>query len=399
MALRGRPESLPQRLSLARAYRDVARAMGDEECLSDSYAWQAENLTEAGQFAELEALLDRYENLTVARFGIHGYYVRTYRILLALLRGEWSGLEERIEQLLETGLKTRRQDAEGVHSAQMFVLNRDLGRLRALEPIVRQLTTVRGSRTWAPGLIVMCAELGLVGEARDLLDELARDGFAGVPKDDMFTASLVFTAEACCKLGDAERARTLYALLLPYADQTVNHPRAACLGGTALYLGMLARTFGDADNARKHFDAALASHRAMTAWPWLARTELHYGALLVALESPADQAAGRELLRDAEQLASRLSMVTLLDEIGTLLSGSDAHESLRDGLTAREVEVLRLLAMGRSNKDISTVLSISLSTVATHVRSILSKTHCANRTEAAAYAIREYLQPDGARRS
>ena len=134
----------------------------------------------------------------------------------------------------------------------------------------------------------------------------------------MFTASLVFTAEACCKLGDAERARTLYALLLPYADQAANHPRAACLGVAALYLGMLARTFGDADNARKHFDAALASHRAMNAWPWLARTELHYGALLVALESPADQAAGRELLRDAEQLASRLSMITLVDEIGTL---------------------------------------------------------------------------------
>ena len=37
-------------------------------------------------------------------------------------------------------------------------------------------------------------------------------------------------------------------------------------------------------------------------------------------------------------------------------------------LTAREVEVLRLLAIGRTNKDVSLVLSISLNTVATHVR-------------------------------
>jgi DNA-binding NarL/FixJ family response regulator len=53
--------------------------------------------------------------------------------------------------------------------------------------------------------------------------------------------------------------------------------------------------------------------------------------------------------------------------------------------------VLRLLAIGRTNKDVALALSISLNTVATHVRSILSKTNCANRTEAAAYAMRHAL--------
>jgi DNA-binding CsgD family transcriptional regulator len=46
------------------------------------------------------------------------------------------------------------------------------------------------------------------------------------------------------------------------------------------------------------------------------------------------------------------------------------------------------MAIGRTNKDISIVLAISLNTVATHVRSILEKTGAANRTEAAAYAMR-----------
>jgi DNA-binding NarL/FixJ family response regulator len=54
---------------------------------------------------------------------------------------------------------------------------------------------------------------------------------------------------------------------------------------------------------------------------------------------------------------------------------------------------LRLIAIGRSNADIATVLSISLNTVATHVRNILAKTGCANRTEAAAYAMRRGLTP------
>jgi DNA-binding NarL/FixJ family response regulator len=57
-------------------------------------------------------------------------------------------------------------------------------------------------------------------------------------------------------------------------------------------------------------------------------------------------------------------------------------------LSQREVEVLRLVANGQSNREIADALGISLNTVATHVRNILTKTGTANRTEAAAYALR-----------
>ena len=62
-----------------------------------------------------------------------------------------------------------------------------------------------------------------------------------------------------------------------------------------------------------------------------------------------------------------------------------------DGLTQREVEVLRLLALGRNNREVAEELVISLRTVAHHVTSILTKTGAANRTEAAAYAARQGL--------
>jgi DNA-binding CsgD family transcriptional regulator len=62
-----------------------------------------------------------------------------------------------------------------------------------------------------------------------------------------------------------------------------------------------------------------------------------------------------------------------------------------DGLSGREVEVLRLIAAGRSNQSIADELLISLNTVARHVAHILNKTNAANRTEAAAYAYRERL--------
>jgi DNA-binding NarL/FixJ family response regulator len=60
-----------------------------------------------------------------------------------------------------------------------------------------------------------------------------------------------------------------------------------------------------------------------------------------------------------------------------------------DQLTEREIEVLRQLSTGASNRDIAKVLCISENTVRNHVRNILEKLHLANRVQAAAYAIRE----------
>jgi len=62
-----------------------------------------------------------------------------------------------------------------------------------------------------------------------------------------------------------------------------------------------------------------------------------------------------------------------------------------DGLSEREVEVLRLIAQGKSNQQIAGELIISLNTVLHHVTNILGKTGAANRTEAVAYAHRNGL--------
>ncbi len=62
-----------------------------------------------------------------------------------------------------------------------------------------------------------------------------------------------------------------------------------------------------------------------------------------------------------------------------------------DGLTEREVEVLRLIAAGRTDREIAESLFISFRTVGNHVGNILNKTTTTNRTEAAAYAARQGL--------
>ncbi len=67
------------------------------------------------------------------------------------------------------------------------------------------------------------------------------------------------------------------------------------------------------------------------------------------------------------------------------------HQEGSDALTEREMEVLRLMAQGRANKEIGATLFISERTVKFHVSSILSKLGAANRTEAVARAAQQGL--------
>ena len=64
-------------------------------------------------------------------------------------------------------------------------------------------------------------------------------------------------------------------------------------------------------------------------------------------------------------------------------------------LTERELDVLKLIARGQSNREISHELVISEKTVKTHVSNILSKLHLTDRTQAAIYALREGLATEG----
>jgi len=73
------------------------------------------------------------------------------------------------------------------------------------------------------------------------------------------------------------------------------------------------------------------------------------------------------------------------------ISHPGAEKPTSDPLTARELEVLRLIAQGLSNKEIASKIFIAEWTVRTHVSSILSKLHLASRTQAALHALRTGL--------
>ncbi len=106
-----------------------------------------------------------------------------------------------------------------------------------------------------------------------------------------------------------------------------------------------------------------------------------------------DEAAS---LRDAARVvARRLGAGPLLDELAALGATPAPPRDGRPGsaLTAREVEILALVAEGRSNSEIGRQLFISAKTVSVHVSNILAKLGAAGRTEAAAIARRSGLLP------
>ena len=70
---------------------------------------------------------------------------------------------------------------------------------------------------------------------------------------------------------------------------------------------------------------------------------------------------------------------------------NNPNRSKPNSLTNREEQVLKLVAQGYSNEEISKKLFLSKRTVATHVSNILGKLHLANRTQAALYALRQGL--------
>jgi len=92
-------------------------------------------------------------------------------------------------------------------------------------------------------------------------------------------------------------------------------------------------------------------------------------------------------------IVSPLMATKLLTEFKDLSAGVErkAVEEAHADLSPREGEVLQLVAQGATNKEIAESLFISENTVKTHLKSIMEKLHLANRSQAAAYAVKRGL--------
>ena len=161
----------------------------------------------------------------------------------------------------------------------------------------------------------------------------------------------------------------------------------ACI---ARHLGDAAELVGDRTAARGYYMQALEAAGKIRFRPELALTHLRLAELL--LKEPDAAALSESLehlniaipeLRDMKMQPGLERALALRANAAPTVAKSTALESAADGLTAREREIARLVAVGRSNREIADALVITEGTVEVHVKHILSKLGLQSRTQVA----------------
>lgn len=369
----------------------LGEELGDTEIRAEATSWRVPAFVALADIdaarAEVAVLLEMAEQ-TAQPFMLH--VAEHYGSAIALSDGKLEAAEAIAQRSHEWSRLLTGRDASGVYGIQMFSVRREQGRLPELAPVIRILArNEERAGPWLPGLVSVLVELGMEAEARRELSRVASDGLDRY-RESLWLASLTYLTDAAAALGDETTAALVYPELEPLAGANVMIGHLVTYYGAAdRYLGMLASTLGEWERAELHFERALELNRRMGAQTWLAHTAYEYARMLLARGSGEGDRVGA-LLGEASTHAERIGMPALLGRIRAL-GPTAPPAALPDGLSSREVQILALVARGLSNREIGTALFISEHTAANHIRSILRKSGCANRTEAASYAHRHGL--------
>jgi DNA-binding CsgD family transcriptional regulator len=154
-------------------------------------------------------------------------------------------------------------------------------------------------------------------------------------------------------------------------------------------LGELAIDAQRFDDASAHLDTSLALGEACGAPYERALTLLAQAELRVATRAKAEALV---LLDTARAICTALGAMPSLARADALAARGAARTAAHPtGLTQREIEVLRLLASGSSNREIGGALSMSVRTAERHINNIYTKINARGRAEATAFALRHKL--------
>jgi LuxR family transcriptional regulator, maltose regulon positive regulatory protein len=318
-------------------------------------------------------------------------YCRTHYAGVLIWRGAWLEAEAELEAATgELAATFPAMAAEGL--ARLAELRRRQGRVEDAEALLDRLD--------AQPLRALGSKLALLGRAALALDrgdattaiDLAERYLRGVPSEDQVERidGLEILVRAQATRGDqaqvARHVAELQAIATAIATPSLR-------GMVSFVEGVMAAASGDHEEARRRFEDAIDLFDEGGAPYEAARSRLELGSALTALGRL--DAASREL-RAALGIMKQIGAVAESARAQTFLGHLDATVPDRTGteaagLTRRELEILRLVAQGMSDKEAAAGLGLSEHTIHRHISNVLNKLNVPTRAAAVAQAAQRGL--------
>jgi LuxR family transcriptional regulator, maltose regulon positive regulatory protein len=310
---------------------------------------------------------------------------RTHHASVLLSQGEWKEAEAELEAATRD-LEASRPGKVADGIVRLADLRRRQGRLEEAD---RLLERIGFSPHALFGLAALAFDRGDAADALDLLDRFLRR----IPKENRTDRAAAFelAVRAHAALGQADDARAPLAELEALADAVATDPMRA---SAAFARGVLACAAGAHAQGRRDLEDAVDLFQRSRVPFESAQARLELARVLAELGR--DDLALREA-RSAEAALIAVGAGLEARRAGALLRTLGATPTRRGkgeltfGLSARELEVLGLVAQGLSNQRIADTLVLSEHTVRRHVANILKKMGAPSRAAAAALAARADL--------
>ena len=333
-----------------------------------------QEISDFGRVAEWTSALERW---CAAQPGLLAFtgQCAVHRGQLLRLRGDWGLALEEFEFACRRYQEVDAPDAAGLALYEAAEVRRLRGEHGAAEEAYQGAADLGFDPQ--PGLALLWLARDQRTAARSAVERLLDETGGPVQRCRLLPGAV----EVLVACGELDRARDAALELGGLADR---YGSAVLEATAAQAIGAVELAAGDAGGALPYL------RKAMQLW---ARTDNPYERARVrvlmgrALAGSGDEGSSRRELEAARAAFRQLGAAPDADAVDHLL----APASLPAGLTAREAEVLRLVATGRSNAQIAADLVLSEKTVARHLSNIFGKLDVGSRTAATAYAFEHAL--------
>ena len=300
-----------------------------------------------------------------------------HRAGILQLHGRWADALAEARRARERCEQAMNRAAAGQALYQQGELHRLRGDFAAAEAAYREANTF--GREPQPGLALLRLAQGdsdaAAASIRRVLGEAA---------EPLHRASLLPAyAEIMLAIGDTDDARSASDELGEIAAPGESAMLTAIAGHVR---GAVELTGGEAQAGLRAVRGALQLWQELEAPYDVARARVLVGLACRELGDEATAELELEAARDAFEVLGAAPDVARVDELTRPAAERDTY-----GLTAREIQVLRLIAVGKTNREIAADLVVSEHTVARHVQNILVKLRVASRTAATAFAFEHEL--------